>query len=483
MTGRVSKIRTTKRHDSTSALHASAYIWACMETRWSLVCGLGILLGALSGCSSSKSAADDVGGTDAAGADARGAPDAQAAADGQAEASATADSSPAYPAFTPSLPQIGSGGTVITQPNVFNISFANEPLEADIDTFSSAMAGTTYWGDRVKEYGISPLTVGGRIHDPTVWPATVDDSAIQAWLIDRLAGDAGVAPGWPAPDMNDVFALYFPPGVTVTVTDEGYVSTSCVDFHGYHSWVTLPNNVKIAYAVDSRCDSIPEDPAATGINYVSAVISHELNEAITDPFLPLTPPPGTDPTGGGYWSIDPDHLAFQVMLGESELMDMCTLIPNGTGTTAFYTPADFGYVVQRGWSNEAARQGKDPCLPAPAGEVFFDTAPVLPDTVTTGDDFGVPVQTPGLQLSVGEKKTIELDLWSDGPTSGPWTVGAIEDQTSSLALSLNKSTGVNGDKLELTVEVKTTNANGGEVVVITSMLGGQGTYYPFVIVN
>ena len=138
-----------------------------------------------------------------------------------------------------------NGGTVLTQPTVVNISFANEPLEGDIDTFSSAMAATTYWGDRTQEYGIAPLTVAGRIHDPTVWPATAYDTDIQTWLVSQLAGDAGLAAGWPAPDKNTVYVLYFPPGVTVN--NDGGVS--CTDFHGYHGNVTLPNHQLVAYAV------------------------------------------------------------------------------------------------------------------------------------------------------------------------------------------------------------------------------------------
>lgn len=389
---------------------------------------------------------------------------------------------PAYPAFKPAMPQIVTGGGVLAKPNVVNVSFAGDPLEGDIDTFASAMQGTSYWGDRTKEYGIAPLTVGARIHDPTVWAATTDDTAIQTWLTGQLAGDAGVAAGWPAPDANTVYVLYFPPGITVTMQGTG---TSCVDFHGYHSNIALPGGQLVPYAVISRCASIPEDTAATGIQYVSAVVSHEAIEAITDPFITSVfnnTPAGGTPKGLGWAGTDPAHVALEYVTSE-ELMDLCTLIPDGSGHGAFYTPPDFPYLMQRGWSNLASSQWKDPCLPVPAGEVYFDSVPVLPDMVTIPDVFGVSVPTQGVKLAVGQTKTIEIDLLSEGPTSGPWTVRAVEDATSSLTLTLDKKTGQNGDKLNLTIKVNDSKAGGAEFVLLISSLGTQGAFSPFVVLN
>ena len=40
------------------------------------------------------------------------------------------------------------------------------------------------------------------------------------------------------------------------------------------------------------------------------------------------------------------------------------------------------HIVERSWSNAAARAGHDPCAPAAPGEVYFAAAGVLPDAVT-----------------------------------------------------------------------------------------------------
>ena len=59
-----------------------------------------------------------------------------------------------YPAFNPDFPQVVNGGTVMTNPKIVNVSFPSDPLQADIDAFSTAIGTTTYWGDCTAEYGI-----------------------------------------------------------------------------------------------------------------------------------------------------------------------------------------------------------------------------------------------------------------------------------------------------------------------------------------
>jgi hypothetical protein len=370
---------------------------------------------------------------------------------------AEASSGPIYPASHPAIPQVVSGGTVMTAPKIVNVSFQSDPLESDIDTFAAAMATTTYWGDRTMEYGIAPLMPIARIHDTTAnWPATVDDSAIQTWLASQLDGSNAA---WPAVDENTIYALYFPPGVSITATSSG-LPASCgtstqPSWHGYHSETQLASGKTAIYAVISRCDSLPEDPSATGIQYVSAVASHEIIEGITDPFV-LTGPLG-------YSQTDPDHIAF-AYASLAELGDMCAVVGN-----AFYTPPDFAYLVQRIWSNKVAPSGHDPCLPEPAGQVYFNSAPVLNDTVHYPGG-----TTKGVNIPAGQTKTIEVDLFSEGPTPGPWSVEAFEmDGGDSLTFSFDKSSGQNGDKLHLSIQVKSGTNAGAEIFGIVSRLGTQ----------
>jgi hypothetical protein len=87
---------------------------------------------------------------------------------------------------------------------------------------------------------------------------------------------------------------------------------------------------------------------------------------------------------------------------------------------------------------------------------------------------------------------IPLQLVSDVPGTGPWTVAATEGApedfggptSSSLSLSLDKSSGSAGDVVNLTVQVKKANAKlGGELVTIASTMNGVTHWAPILISN
>ena len=396
---------------------------------------LALTLGPLAlACSSHASAPAQPDGTDASDAGAPGDDD-----DAASDAGAT-DSAPGpfAPASHPVVPQVANlGGPVLAAPKVVPVSFPDDPLQPDIDAFAAAFTTTTYWGDVTREYGVGPVMALAPVHVTTAVGATIDDSAIQTWLASMVDG---THPEFPAPDGSTVYALYYPPGTTVTIAGYG---ASCTAFHGYHSQATVGSQ-QVPYAVISRCASLPEIPV-TGIQYVSAVTSHELVEAMTDPF------PDTNPA---FAETDDDHIVWS-FLGLAEVGDMCALVGN-----AFYTPTDFPYTVQRIFSNALAKAGHDPCFPDPKMAPYINAAPVLDDTVSF-DVGGQSGTTKGVKIPIGQSKTVELDLFSDAPTS-PWTVSVIEPSgAGTLGLSLDETSGRNGDKLHLTITAKSVNASYG----------------------
>jgi hypothetical protein len=135
------------------------------------------------------------------------------------------------------------------------------------------------------------------------------------------------------------------------------------------------------------------------------------------------------------------------------------------------------HMIQRSWSNGAAAAGQDPCVPHPP-EVYFNSLPVL-DSVSY-QPRGMPFTTLGVNIPVGQSKTIDVDLFSTGPTAGPWKV-SVDDYgyvatgaVPHLGLSLDRNTGVNGDVLHLTITVKSVDSSiGGEAFVIFSDLAGE----------
>jgi hypothetical protein len=94
---------------------------------------------------------------------------------------------------------------------------------------------------------------------------------------------------------------------------------------------------------------------------------------------------------------------------------------------------------------------------------------------------------------MGQSKTIEVDLFSDSPTSGPWTVRADDilykyyasyGVPNTLSFQWDRTQGVNGEKLHLTVTVTQASLLGGaHGFMISSTLGNRVAIWPGLIVE
>jgi hypothetical protein len=255
---------------------------------------------------------------------------------------------------------------------------------------------------------------------------------------------------------------------------------------------------QFAYAVIPTCSS--------SIDGLTSVVSHEWVEASTDPLVTGN---GTFMVNGGpqsaFFTTDQDHVIW-ALLGGGEAGDLC----EPEGSPIYVKPTDVGYAVQRTWSNALAmashdpsavpppwstapaRAPHDPCAPAIAGS-FFDSAPVLPETVTFSSSITGTVTTQGITIPVGQSKTIEVDLFSDGATNGPWMVTADDVLAKlygsyglqpTLAFQWDRTQGVNGEKLHLTIQVTAASPiGGGHAFMITSSLGSRQAVWPGLVVE
>jgi hypothetical protein len=392
-----------------------------------------------------------------------------------------------YPAFVPTdIPQVVSrGGPVLALPKVYPIYFATDDptFTAQITDFVTKVGATNYWNTIGSEYGVGSLVAETPIQltaadNPS---ALYTDYEIQALLTEKLtaAADAG-DPAFPTPDENTIFAFFFPSGVTISEYDEAIPEggaddaaasspESCSSFGGYHSYITLPNGVNVAYAVIPRCSSFD---GFVGIDAVTAAASHELVEGTTDPY------------GTAYSSADPAHRYWsQLVGGGGEIGDMCAQ----TLESFTHFPDLPAYLVQRCWSNKAALTGGDPCVPIPSGDVYFNTFPVMPDILqVTGrglDGGTTTVPTKGIQIAVDASATIELDLFSNVPTPEDWTLQAydlnalsgVAGEPALLDFSFDKDKGSNGDKIHMTITVLTAGRRNTEPFLIYSTLGSSPT--------
>jgi hypothetical protein len=357
-----------------------------------------------------------------------------------------------YPAPHPPMPRMVSlGGPILATPRVVAVTFDDDPYREGIEDFISKVGATPYWAANTAEYGIAALVADPPVHLAEKAPTKIDDFAIQSWLRKKLDG---THPEWGSPNPSTVYTIYYPAGTTVTL--EGYLS--CQIFGGYHSEVSINGKV-YAYAVVPRCAHFID---LSGFDVITVASSHELIEAVTDP-RPYTEP--------GIAQPDDAHLIWALLTG-AETGDMCSFYDD-----SFYTPQDFGFAVQRSWSNAQAAAGHSPCAPGLPDTVYFNSAAVLPDDVEL---FGV--KTKGVYIPVGQSRTIELDLYSDGPTE-PWSVSATDFSAlaggdSVLDFTFNRKAGVNGEKLYMTIRVRDVDFQlGGEAFAVISKLKGRRSYW------
>jgi hypothetical protein len=368
-----------------------------------------------------------------------------------------------YPAPFATPPEVMDlGGPVLDKPRFVPVFFAGDDasFQAQLEDFIAKVGATQYFAEAVAEYGVGPATAVPPVQLTETAPATIDDTAIQTWLQGKLDGND---PLWPANDANTVYVLHYPLGTTITLQG----TKSCSYFGGYHSDTQLDashGGALVAYAVIPRCMSFPP---LMGIDAVTGAESHELIEAVTDPY-PMDKP--------AYATVDDNHFYWERILGGGEVGDMCAQFPG-----SFTKFPGLDYTVQRVWSNKNAKAGHDPCQPEPAGEVYFNSSPVLPDKILLSIA-GQMVAVDGVEIPVGQNKTIDVELFSDAPTSGPWTVTAENaTMTQYLGFSFDKTTGVNGDKLKLTITVNMASKRGTETFLLKSTLGSQATFWVGVV--
>lgn len=373
-----------------------------------------------------------------------------------------------YPAPHPEAPQVvSSGGPILKAPKIYPVYFAGDDpdLTAKLTDFAGKMGPSKFWAANTEEYGVGPIAVAPPIELAEEPAAKLDDLDIRAWLVKKLNADD---PAFAGVDENAIVTIYYPASTTITLGGGVNGLVSCVGFGGYHYDMVLDaahGGKRIAYAVLPRCEGFLQ--GATLLDELTASTSHEWIEAVTDPYPSLEP---------AYTTADEDHYFWTFAVGVAEIGDMCAL-----NYSSYATLPELGYLVQKSWSNKAAAAGHNPCVPQLPGEVYFNSALVLPDEITLKLG-GAPKKMHGLIVPVGESRTIDVLLFSDAKTPGPWKVHAYDKAslyqvgTSKLKFSWDRDTGVNGEKLHLTVEALA-KSNSGELIYLYSKLGDQTTMW------
>lgn len=374
----------------------------------------------------------------------------------------------------PQVVQSNPPGPVVSSPKVQLIAYASDTYLSDVEAAVTELSQTATWSQQTSEYGVGALTVLPTITIPGTPPATLDDNSGDPTPFEQtlVNNTSGANPAWGAADASTIYLFVLPQGTQI---DSGGL---CCDnnegYFGYH-WSTTVSGVDIPYAVVCNCANFVEPPL-TALDDVTTTITHELAEAATDPFT----------NNPAFAQEDDAHVVWEYGSFGAEIADMCQ-----NNTDSNYTPPGSTYMVQRSWSNAAALAGTNPCVPVPATGPYFNAYPVLPDMITINDYNGDPVTTQGVKIPVGQTKTIDILMHSEAPTSGPWDV-AVYDLSSYIGdtakdatqLTLDKTSGVDGDVLHLTIKVlKKDTILGGEGFVLESTLGGQDNLWYAAIGN
>src|ERR1019366_2523589 len=181
---------------------------------------------------------------------------------------------------------------------------------------------------------------------------------------------------------------------------------------------------EVVYVVNARC--IGDLSGTLGIR-----ASYEMLSTAGDPLTQTQP---------GYRHFDVDHHAWNLLYGAVDLPGPCS---------GYYGQQSYA----RSWSNAAIRGYHDPCVPTHDATPYFVSVPLMNDALTFQGQ-----TTKGIHVPVGQSATVEVDLLSDGATSGPRTGDAQvmpKARYPASALTFmwdrNEPLGTNGEKLHLTV--------------------------------
>jgi hypothetical protein len=412
-----------------------------------LLCSGAVLLVAASACASAASSESDAGVdsgiTDASAADVS----VEAGVDARYE-----DTFPAPHAPIPTVePQQGVPANVMVHPKIVTITFDTDSAKPDIQAFTDAMVGSDWWTATTHEYCagtsgecIGPLSIAAHVSLPTP-PDSLDVAQVEAYLYGLIA-DKTV----PAPSKDVLYTFFFP--ASVKLGQPGF--EACNAFDGYHSLSgMLPDGTvdagaldggpmpNVAYAVVARCSK--------DINEVTLTAAHEWIEA------------ATDPDGYGYTVDDAAWAAFFY----PEVGDLCDFEPtNRVGK----------YAVQSGFSNMAAKAGKNPCVPGTPGELYFNAAP----------------EKPRVKVAVGQSITINVMPYSE-KGAGEFTLDAIDlaslyGKAAVVEATVDQTTVHNGLPVTVTLKLlsKPEPLNTGEVAAVVALRSTQGKvshYWPVLV--
>jgi hypothetical protein len=316
-----------------------------------------------------------------------------------------------------------NGGSVLTAANLVVVTYPSYPLVTDVESMLDWLPTSPWLTTVSAEYGVTAPSVLAKVRLTSPPPSFSSATAFTQYVTSTVGTSGIPAP----PSKNTFYAFVLPANATFT---DAQIGTICNSFTGYHDATTT-----YTFAVIGTCPG--HIAGLTDAEQVERVLSHELIEALTDPF------------GDGYAFRDPESPWSYV--GGGEVADVCN-----------------GYVRQQGflavqsWSNAAAAAGRNPCQPADPSVPYFD---VSADSTTTQ------------HVVAGTMVTLTLTGWSTAPTAD-WTTQVVLGAGSfTPTVKVGTNTFNNGTTTQLTIGVPSSATSGSTATILLhSLHPGDASY-------
>jgi hypothetical protein len=325
------------------------------------------------------------------------------------------------------------GGPVLPAMRLVTVSFAGYEHESDVQAFGSWLPTSDWLTTAGAEYGVGAGVDAGHVVLAETAPVEVTLPDVGAFLAERIRN--GTLPSSTSIESDYLYVLYYPASTSVHITAS---DAGCAAAGGFHASYVQGGLDFVFAAIPDNCWSIAPGLGLGSLDFVEMDASHEIIEGASDPYTVATD--GSSVVGGpSAWHMTDETNPWWSLGGEI-----------GDGCTS-HCVRDSGFTVQRIWSNRAAAQGSQPCLPAVAPD--FAVSP-------TGDG---PVT-----VAAGASVQIPLVGWSDAPiaswkvvaTSGPYVTSMFEP-----VVDAQPSLFDNGTPGTLTVSVPTGIPSGSRGVV------------------
>jgi len=309
-----------------------------------------------------------------------------------------------------------ASAVVVAHPILIPVFFPSSPDQAATVTYLQELATSAQW-NTLAQYGIANATVGTPIYLSADPAASVTTAQIEAFV------NSSDTTWTPNPTGSEIYILYYPTSTT-TISD--------LQGGSYHTSTTQASPVP--YAV------IPYQSLST-----DAYLQFEAMETASDPL------------GTGYNIPNQGYVEWLNLGRGSELADMCT-------STDYFYSSTLGQTIKSIWSNGNLAAGLAPCAEPAGATQMFGGFPVMPTTYA--DPYAIPNSADSnldsaVEIAPGAKVTVPVKLFSYGALPAVIAVTATQTnvnagQTNVATFSFDKTTGTNGDIVNLTITAPST---------------------------